>query len=256
MEQELRQALPRKPGLGYVACGVVVALSCLVASSLIINSDGEVPPSPQARVVADIEALTNTTTHLQAALPKLRGRLAGMREEILVLEQRLDEVAQNQMALSSERGRTVDGAVAVLRGQQSVPLPTAYSGGELPVMTPGASADNATDTLNRYLDTIANAFLQQHDDQHWARGAELKIAQGLETQKSPVVQLTEVTCRTTLCRIVLSFDESAPPPETLHELVDLWGQSGPMLTTINDAEHSVQVFLAREGHVLPVGAPN
>jgi hypothetical protein len=93
------------------------------------------------------------------------------------------------------------------------------------------------------VELMEGTMFAEKPDPDWAPAAQLALHTALQREAFPGIQLVEAACRTTLCRMELALDGSAPQ-DGFRNLVHLAPWSGESLIYIDTEEGVAVVYRA------------
>lgn len=181
----------------------------------------------------DMEALRTETERLKGSrndVERLSAELSSLRSTLAKVSQDQASMAQSIDQASS---REAPGEAATLE------------------LTPEEELERADAQTQAQFELIDGTLLAEESDSDWASSANLALHEAFQSEDMKGVALVGVECRTTICRLELSLDNSAYPEDSFYHLVHVTPWQGQKLFRINEENGEAVVYLAREGHSLP-----
>ena len=121
-----------------------------------------------------------------------------------------------------------------------------------PELTPEEEIELAEAQLQSQIELMEKTIFTEETDPEWSSEAELALDEAYRSGEMEMVEIVDIDCRTTLCRVELSFDGSGSSEEDFFELVGLIPWGGQRFMRVDTGENAeAVVYLAREGHSLP-----
>lgn len=131
------------------------------------------------------------------------------------------------------------------------------SGAPSPQVTTPVVADEPEIDGNEHAREVADGFEQslgeQPVDVEWAEGMQARFDQFFATEQVAGSHVGAVDCRSTLCRIEVSFDDQGGRDALIGEVSGLLEPNAQGFAHIEDDEDlEIQVYLSRQDTMLPV----
>ena len=232
--------------LGTVLVGVGITTGLILELSPSFSK----PPvnsrsHPVDMSLSNIEASRAETTRLQNSVRDTEQLLWVQQEELMVLRSQLDRIDQRQQAMIRNLAESASSVTPTESENSEGPVWDDKA--EIPILTPEEELAQA----RRQLEILDSAMLAETIDSQWANGAQLAVAEVFQDGEIPGVQLTNIECRTTLCRLELFLDGSMSPEASFRNLVHIAPWPGQSLVNTVEEGGVAEVYLAREGYSLP-----
>jgi hypothetical protein len=123
---------------------------------------------------------------------------------------------------------------------------------QAPELTPEEELQRAEAQSLAQVALLEGTVQTEVTDPQWTSAAETSLRTAFLSDELPNLQLTDVTCRTTICRLTLSHDGSGAPDQSFRTLLRRAPWQGYGFVRIDQGEsREVTVYLAREGYPLP-----
>lgn len=171
-------------------------------------------------------------------------------EAMAALKTQIDRLESDRRA-AERRTAAMERELASLHSQSS-PTDQSQESTE-PLLSPEEELRRTEAQSWAQVELLEGAIHAETADPQWTTPAEATLKEAfLNTQGEEGLQLLETSCRTTLCRMKLSRDESISPEESFRQLTHRtpWqGQSFVRIDLENSAD--IVVYLSREGYSLP-----
>ncbi len=135
-------------------------------------------------------------------------------------------------------------------GGEGAIVPARDEGAEAAALTPEQERERAAARAQAELMLMEGTLLAEQPDSAWASTAQLALQATFQKEAISGVQLVDAECRSTLCRMELSVDDSIPQ-DSLRNLLNLAPWSGQSLIQIDTETGEAVMYLAREEHALP-----
>lgn len=122
-----------------------------------------------------------------------------------------------------------------------------------PELTPEEETKIATQAVQEEVELINNTLDLEAVDTAWAEDAHVALTEALQNnERMAGVQLDTVECKSTLCRLSLSFDDQLSLDNGFRTMPSIIPWEGQAFFQVDDVESGEAiVYLAREGHELP-----
>jgi hypothetical protein len=171
-------------------------------------------------------------------------------ESIALLKTEINRLESDQRA-AERRTAAMERELASLHSQSSRTDQSQESAE--PPLSPEEELQRTEAQSWAQVELFEGAIHTETADPQWTTPAEATLKEAfLNTQGEEGLQLLEASCRTTLCRMKLSRDESISPEESFRQLTHRTPWQGQSFVRI-DLENSADiiVYLSREGYSLP-----
>lgn len=123
----------------------------------------------------------------------------------------------------------------------------------LPELTPEEEAEIATQAIQQEVDLIDDTLDSETVDLAWSQEAHGVLTEAIQNNdRMTGVQLDAVECKSTLCRLSLSFDDQSSLDNGFRTMPSIMPWEGQAFFRVDDMESGeAVVYLAREGYELP-----
>jgi hypothetical protein len=191
-----------------------------------------------------INALEAEIKELKGGSSDLEQRSAEMNSELTSLRSQLVDLNQGQESIDriASAGLESSGASAP-DGEGAVEL------------TPEEEAERVEVQTMELIEFFEETILAEGTDPEWSSLAELALDEASKSEEMTEFNLVDAKCGITMCRMMLSLDNSESPEESFRKLLDFAPWQGEGFIRIQDGNdrESAQavVYLAREGYSLP-----
>lgn len=183
-------------------------------------------------------------------------RIRELEERLALVEQR-PAVERVTTHTRTEQVQTSEPAAAAQAEAPDAPIPPREPAPDLARM----SEDEREDFLEARRDerAVYRAILDDTIDREsidgsWAPQLETTLEQSLASLEMPGLQLADLECRTSFCRVEIALGEGADPERFMHEITTSPGFDMQGLADLErdfDGTRRAHIYLAREGASFP-----
>jgi hypothetical protein len=236
--------------VGTVALVIGAQKFYSAAEVSLVDSNQPVQSEKQA-TGKELAALKSDMAHLKqdkelAALKNDMARLKQDKQEL----QRVSSTMMHELALLRLQFEKFLAAK-----QESPEIPASVEDGpvvsEENELTPEEEQQRIDDRVKAQVALIEQTMLEEGPDPQWTATAQQSLYEAFQNVDLQDMYLEEAECTATLCRLKLTFDESADPGEAFRKMTNAIPWEGAGFSRIDDETGEVEVYVARQGYSLP-----
>jgi hypothetical protein len=233
----------RKKLAPAVAAAIITV--CIGATYVWVNGQNNLSPLYGKTVSNQSETSPKDMT--KEDIKKLRAEIGRLKEGIRDLKKSSLEMNSSML----EQNRTLDAAITSAEQGSSYIVPPEWNE-SAPDLSPEEEIEMADAQMQTHVELIEETIFIEETDPEWSYEAELALDEAYRNEDMERVELANIECRSTLCRIELLFDETSSPEEVFRNFPHITPWEGEGFIKINDGENAqAVVYLAREGYSLP-----
>lgn len=230
---------------------VTVTVIGLILASIIIYQAvdlGESSRDSSASNQSDIDGQLVSDADFETLNTKIvRSGIDGHEENLREIKNELALLRSQVATLSSGKGQVFDSFAADHDSHISSVNPEEYDQGKAIEET----MKQMDAEIDAQLELLDSTILSEKVDPNWAPSASQSLEDILQSEAMQGFWIEAVECRSTLCQVKFSMDESEGIQESLQNLMGLSSWEGPGFIKIDEDSGKAEIYLAREGYDLP-----